>query len=444
MSFFQVIFLFFRLLMSQYGSIKRFFPTFAFKQKTNKNMKNKVIFFFLCVLCGSSTWAQQTCSFLVEAKNEWTHEQKNAPIVIRLKDIPVDFKVRSAIVKEGTQEIPSQLDDLNGDLKADELAFVLDIPAQNSRKVSVVLSAKESEKAYKPRVFATLLTRDAKNNRHAPVQSITVPGTTNYYNMVYGHGPMLESELVGYRIYFNEKQTIDPYGKFHKGLELKESRFYPNDEQLARGFGNDVLMVGNSCGVGALKGWDGQKAIHISPVAFRTESVLAYGPVRAIAEVKVKGWEYQGSELTMTHHYILYAGHRDLLVETFFDEALGQEVFATGVQNIMGNETVSYSDHNGLVGSWGRHWPVTDTVKYAKETIGLATYIPRKYILKEVQDKDNFLYTVSNPGKKSFHYYTMFTSRKETFGYPDAQTWFDHMKVWKEQLEHPLKITIMR
>ena len=406
-------------------------------------MKKK-LFFLLCALCGTTAMAQQTQTFSVEVKNEWDNEQKDAPVVIRLKDIPVDFRVRSAVVMDGTQEIPSQLDDLDGDLKADELAFVLDMPAQSSRKVSVTLSQKKSQSAYKPRVFATLLARDAKNNRHAPVQSITVPGTTNFYSMVHGHGPMLESELVGYRVYFNEKQTIDPYGKFNKGFELEESQFYPNDEQLARGFGDDVLMVGNSCGVGALKGWDGQKATHIQPIAFRTESVLAYGPVRVIAEVKVKGWEYQGSELTITHHYTLYAGHRDLLVETFFDEPLKNEVFATGVQNIMGGETVSFSDHNGLVGSWGRYWPVTDTVKYAKETIGLATYIPKKYVRKEVKDKDNFLYTVSNPGQKSFHHYTMFTSRKETFGYPTSEAWFEYMQMWKDQLEHPVKVTVIR
>ena len=123
---------------------------------------------------------------------------------------------------------------------------------------------------------------------------------------------MFESELVAYRVYFNQKQTVDPYGKFKKGLEIKESGFYPNDEQLARGFGDDVLMVGNSCGVGALKGWDGTKATHIEPIAFRTESILAYGPVRTIVDVVVKGWNYQGKELNMTNRYILYAGHRDL------------------------------------------------------------------------------------------------------------------------------------
>lgn len=308
--------------------------------------------------------------------------------------------------------------------------------------MTVALSSEKTGKTYPARVFAEMLVRDAKKQKHAPAQSITVPGTTNFYNMVQHHGPAFESELVGYRIYFNQKQTVDPYGKFNKGLEIEESQFYPTKAQLERGFGDDVLMVGNSCGIGTLKGWDGAKATHIEPVAFRTERILAYGPIRTVTEVEVKGWEYQGKELNMTNRYILYAGHRDLLVETFFDEPLTDEVFCTGVQNIMGNETLSHSDHHGLVGSWGRHWPVTDTVKYAKETVGIATYIPQKYVRKEVKDKDNFLYTVSAPGCKHFHYYTMFTSRKETFGYPTPETWFAYMQEWKEELEHPVTVKI--
>ena len=101
----------------------------------------------------------------------------------------------------------------------------------------------------------------------------------------------------------------------------------------------------------------------------------------------------------MTNRYILYAGHRDLLVETFFDEPLENEVFCTGVQNIMGNETCSESDHKGLIGSWGRHWPVNDTVKYAKDDGHCHLYSPQKYIRQEVKDKDNFLLPLSAPGR---------------------------------------------
>lgn len=400
----------------------------------------------LCFLCTipSALPAQHaaTAQFTIEISNQWDKAKTDEPVAIRLNEINPSFHVRSAVVMDGKKEIPSQLDDLNGDLKADELAFVIDVPARSTKMLAVTLSSAKTGKTYPARVFAEMLIRDAKKQKHAPIQSVTVPGTTNFYNMVHGHGPMFESELVGYRIYFNQKQTIDPYGKFHQRLEIEESQFYPTDEQLARGFGDDVLMVGNSCGVGALKGWNGTNATHIEPIALRTERILAYGPIRTVAEVEVKGWEYQGKELNMTNRYILYAGHRDLRVETFFDEPLADETFCTGVQNIMGNETLSHSDHMGLIGSWGRHWPVTDTVKYAKETVGLATYIPKEYVRKEVKDKDNFLYTVSAPGCKGFHHYTMFTSHKETFGYPTPEAWFAYMQAWREELEHPVSVKI--
>ncbi len=407
-------------------------------------MKRKVLI-LLCLMCGTSLGAAtpESRNFRLEIRNTWTHEQKDAPVVVKLDDLETGFDVLSATVRDGAREIPSQLDDLDGDRKADELAFVIDMPAQSTRQIDIILSAAPARQTYTPRVSAQLLIRDAKKGEHAPIQSVTVPGSTHFYNMVYGHGPMFESELVGYRIYFDEKQTIDPYGKFTPRLELAESRFYPNDEQLSRGFGDDVLMVGNSCGIGALKGWDGKKAVHIAPVACRTERILACGPVRAVVEVEVRGWEYQGSSLDMTHRYILYAGHRDLRIETYFSHPLGEEVFCTGVQNIMGNETVSRSDHHGLVGSWGRHWPVTDTVKYAKETIGIATCIPRRYVRREVADKDNFLYTLAAPGEQGFCHYTMFTSRKETFGFPDAEAWFGYMQEWKDRLEHPIETRLL-
>lgn len=407
-------------------------------------MKTASLIIFVWLLCSSYMYAQtapQTAAYSIEVVNSWDKAQTDVPIVIKLSELKSRFRIQSAVVKDGDVEIPSQLDDLNGDSKADELVFVIDMPANGRKVLSVTFSADKTAKVYPARVFATMLVRDAGKQKHAPVQSVTAPGTTDFYNMLYGHGPMFESELAAYRIYFNPKQTVDPYGKFKKGLELEESRFYPTDEQLAHGFGNDVLMVGNSCGIGTLKGWDGTKATHIEPVTFRTERILAYGPVRTITDVEVKGWQYQGKELTMTNRYILYAGHRDLLVETFFDQPLEEETFCTGVQNIMGGETLSYSDHKGLIGSWGRYWPMTDTAKYAKETIGIATYVPQKYIREEVTDKDNFLYTLSAPGSNRFHHYTMFASCKETFGYPTPEAWFAYMQEWKEALEHPVSIS---
>ena len=404
--------------------------------------KNILIIAFLLGSVILPTLAQkQEKTITIEVHNNWNQPQTDAPVVISLRELQMGFKVKSAVVMEGSDEIPSQLDDLNRDRKMDELAFVTELPAQGRKTFQITLSSEKSTKTYPERVYADMFITDHRKGKHQRVQAITVPGSSYIYSMVRPHGPVLESELVGYRLYFNEKQTPDIYGKFNKGLEIKESQFYPTDEQLTKGFGDDVLRVFDSCGPGALKGWDGQKAIHVTPVETRTERIISYGPVRVIAEIEVTGWQYQGSELDMTTRYTLYAGHRDLRIEAFFDEPLKKEIFCTGVQDIVGNSK-SFSDHKGLVGSWGTDWPVNDTVKYAKETVGLGTCIPQRYVKSEEKDKDNYLYTITSPGSKYLQYHTTFTSMKETFGYKTPEAWFAYLREWKEELAHPVTVKI--
>lgn len=392
-------------------------------------------------LSASAQGQEKKIEVIVE--NPWNAEKVDEPVVIDLSSLGAGFTVKSATVFDGTNEIPSQLDDMNGDTRADELAFVINLPASGKKTLNVTLSSLKSDKTYPARVYAEMLFRTSKKNKYAKGYAIYADGASDTYNVQHHHGAAFESELVAYRIYFNEKQTTDLYGKFHKGLELEESQFYPTDEQLKRGFGDDVIKVNSSCGAGTLRGWDGTQSTLIKPVAVRGQRILASGPVRTIVDAEVKGWQYQNKELNMINRYTLYAGHRDAQVDVLFDAPLDKEVFCTGVQNITGHADM-FSDHNGLVASWGTDWPVNDTVKYKKETVGLATYIPKKYVVKETSDKGNFLYTISAPGKSSFRYYTSFTSCKETFGYPDKEKWFAYVQEWKKALEQPVKITVVK
>lgn len=392
-------------------------------------------------LSASAQGQEKKIEVIVE--NSWNAEKVDEPVVIDLSSLGAGFTVKSATVFDGTNEIPSQLDDMNGDTRADELAFVINLPASGKKTLNVTLSSLKSDKTYPARVYAEMLFRTSKKNKYAKGYAIYADGASDTYNVQHHHGAAFESELVAYRIYFNEKQTTDLYGKFHKGLELEESQFYPTGEQLKRGFGDDVIKVNSSCGAGTLRGWDGTQSTLIKPVAVRGQRILASGPVRTIVDAEVKGWQYQNKEVNMINRYTLYAGHRDAQVDVLFDAPLDKEVFCTGVQNITGHADM-FSDHNGLVASWGTDWPVNDTVKYKKETVGLATYIPKKYVVKETSDKENFLYTISAPGKSSFRYYTSFTSCKETFGYPDKEKWFAYVQEWKKALEQPVKITVVK
>ena len=91
-------------------------------------------------------------------------------------------------------------------------------------------------------------------------------------------------------------------GKFHKRLELKETQFYTSKEQKAQGYGDDVLWVGNTFGLGAFRGWDGQQPTMIDPVSSRTQRIISYGPLRTIVEVIDKNWKPYADKpaITMT------------------------------------------------------------------------------------------------------------------------------------------------
>ena len=61
--------------------------------------------------------------------------------------------------------------------------------------------------------------------------------------------------MIALRIYFDKRQTLDLYGKKRKGLEIKDTQFYPDKQQLLDGYGDDILWAGNALGLGALRGW---------------------------------------------------------------------------------------------------------------------------------------------------------------------------------------------
>ena len=374
--------------------------------------------------------------------NEWKEAKKNEPVVLRLADVNPGFDVRSAIVTEGETEIPSQLDDLDGDRRADELALLIDMEGKSRRTLKVVLSAEESDRTYPAQVYAEMLLSD-KKKKYPQIQSLTVPGESDVYNCLHHHGPAFESELVAYRIYFDKRQTVDIYGKRRKGFELADTRFYPTKEQLAEGYGDDVLWVGSTCGAGTLKGWEEGKPAHIVP-ALRTECIRAYGPLRTVVDVIDTDWDYQGSRLTMTTRYILYGGHRDVQVDVLFDRPLGKETFCAGVINVKDSE--HYTDHKGLVGCWGSDWPAgaNDTIGRIRETVGLAASIPYKYVREEQPVGENLLYLVGAEGKTGFTYHISFASLKEEFGYKNKEEWFAYMKEWKKQLEHPCKVEVKK
>lgn len=254
---------------------------------------------------------------------------------------------------------------------------------------------------------------------------------------------------MAYRIYFDKKQTIDVYCKRKPQLELSQSHWYPNDSLLAEGYGDDILRVSGTVGVGSVKYWNGKKQVHIEPVAERSQRIVSAKKDQATIEVAVKGWEIPKSQISnlqsqivdMAVRYTLRAGHRDLRCDVSLSEPV--DGLCTGVQFIPSNPRVprASSDSitiimpNGvLLASWGTDWPVNDTVKYAKETVGLAVFIPKAYAGELVHDKQNLLCLLS--GTHPYFYLTCCGATKENHPVAtSAEEWYAYLRRWAKGLK---------
>lgn len=399
--------------------------------------------FFIAAIAAFCTNAAAQKTFSISVKNPAKTERKATPVVLQLEKYGVEVKA-ALVTDPNGKELPSQLDDLNNDGRFDELCFMTDLDKKQTKTFSITLMETGKHKQYEPQVYAEMLLTNKKikssNKQDLYISSLTVDNGTNPYSMLHHHGPAFENDMVAYRIYFDHRQTVDIYGKYRKGLELKHTQFYPDAEQKKAGFGDDVLWVGQTLGLGALRGWNGESPQMLKDVDHRTLRIVSRGPLRTVVEVIDEGWNTMNSgkeKIDMTARYTLYAGRRDCFVDVKFNKPVPSYQFATGIINV--KNSVEHSNKKGLRGCWGTDWPVSekDSAGKKRETVGLGIRIPAKYVVSELPaNKDNYPYVVGN-ATDELHYNITFCSDNETFGYHSAEEWFKHLDAWNEELEKP-------
>ena len=403
-------------------------------------MKKKMMMAVVAALLSLGVQAQKLVE--VTVKNPSGEARQDVPVVMDLKSWG---DVRKAVVKVDGKEIPSQLDDLNRDCVNDELCFLVNLGKKEKKTYCVSLYEEGEQAQYTARTFAELCLPSrnkklAKNQQDIYLKSIAFDKRTkDPYHYVHSHGICFESDLVAMRVYFDHRQTIDLYGKINPGLVIEKTQFYPSEEQIAAGSGDDCLWVGNTYGLGALRGWDGQNQVLLNDLKYQEQRVISEGPLRAIVELDDRGWTPAPGlkPVNATIRYTIYAGHRDFDVDVFFNKNVSNYDFATGLINVKGSS--EYADGKGLRGCWGSDWPTgKDDGKHKLETVGLGIYVPAQMLAKQMPaNKDCYTQVVRPVGNK-LSYKLAYTSANETYGPKGEKEWYEWLKCWKKQIEQPI------
>src|SRR5215510_10190435 len=336
----------------------------------------------------------------VAVTNPSGEERRAEPIVIsipELRKIAPDLRAGALIVTVThttdlqqdaaaiqATEIPSQVDDLDNDGKADELAFQLDLKPHETCIVTITYGEPG-------RIF--------KIRGDYPAQTDAL-----FAKKIEGLG--WESDGNAWRIYFDPRNAIDLYGKRRSMLMLKRFATPEFDYHAESIDGRDIYLVGKSMGIGAVGAWRDGKLIRVSDVRSRSYRVISAGPVRAIVELTYEGWNAGGSPVNLRTRITQWAGDRGFY-QTITEDAGPDFVFATGLPLKKEAPVLHSTGGRTWLASWGEQVLMpgaTATEPLSGTNLGLGVVMMTPPAATPMDDPGNHLLTFSTQSKSASWY----------------------------------------
>lgn len=280
-----------------------------------------------------------------------------------------------------------QYDDLDGDKKWDELAFLYSFGPYELKNFSIKISDHIPEMNQKVKAHVRHRKKNTDDHFGPVVLDDTMPTgnpPTDFTKVklppYLTEGPAWENDKVAFRLYFDTRNGKDIFGKLIPGMVMDTiGADYNNSYHELSQWGMDILHVGKSLGAGSValemkndNGIDTLVRLGGSMVKSETYKVIADGPVRAIFRVQYD-CEYERQKIQIIDETSIWGG------QYFYDTRLYIKHAPAGCKLVAGfadfyNNTPGYIDTLGtqIFYSYGSQ-------SENKDDLGLAIEIDSSY-----------------------------------------------------------------
>lgn len=288
-----------------------------------------------CLVAGSicfSILSAQELRFSVENPSSVARPQE--PVVVSwsgvVDRIPGATSAHVQLSDERGKNIPLQVDDLDFDGSPDELTFVSDFAPRERRTFTLRMHRGRE------RSGADSFHTDAGNwkkigDDYQSIDDDDGPGLKRAQSGYRFDGVGWESELVGYRIYLDERNAVDIQGKRKPGLYWNFIGSTGVDYQQDADWGMDVLHVGPALGVGGIGFWAGDSVLKPESVDRRRCRIVSRGPVRAAVRIDYTGWGIRTEKVNITSMFFIYAGDRVTEHRVLLSQSSSPRTLVTGI-----------------------------------------------------------------------------------------------------------------
>ena len=257
-------------------------------------------------------------------KSEFTFTLTN-PLPISRKDELVSISLDKlqglnidsfAVLKDGKQ-LPAQLDDIDFDGVADAVVFLVDMKANDSFNILItdkVAPAKFPNRAHAEISIGSSMPEAVGSGVFVDggafkSKTTLVRNSANKSSAYRFEGPLIESDKVGYRLYWDSRGAIDVYGKTSEAFVGAAHKSSENHHTM-QPWGRDVLHNGHALGCGGLGIGTGDD--RFSPGRAKAARIIvgSNGAVKASYRMVYSGFEYKGKEYELCWDISMTAGQR--------------------------------------------------------------------------------------------------------------------------------------
>lgn len=186
------------------------------------------------------------------------------------------------------------------------------------------------------KVDYTLSNGTYTGGRFQNVQSANTPPGHRSHNAFFKYeGPGWESELVGYRLYLDERNRCDIFGKKAKTIVLRtvgvNDLVSDGKESYQRmlEWGQDIFKVGASLGIGSFALWHRGRPVPVEVFDSARCRIVADGPIYSEILLDYHGWKVGRTSRRLTARLSIAAGSRVTTVSLAAGGAAGN--FCTGL-----------------------------------------------------------------------------------------------------------------
>lgn len=261
------------------------------------------------------------------------------------------------------------------------------------------------------------------------------PEHTDHSNLIRYEGPGIESDKVAYRIYLDERNGFDIFGKKTPDLVLQdvgldgfESYHHPAP------WGMDILKVGASLGAGGFGFWNGAGVDLVSRVDGWEAAIVEPRGVYSAFRITYKGWRVGGVQTDVRADFSMHGGSRLAHVRLHLDRPLPN--LAIGVVKhpdaalLVDSRYVTDMAY-GYVGSWGKQ-------SLAGDALGMAVLFRRGALTSQQTTASDYV-AVVEPSGNDFDYYLVAAWAGEPQGIQTQDEFVRYLDQQVEMLNLPLR-----